>query len=57
MSSDRLSCNALFSRLGGNRPQGGHFSNWRQHIINDLSLIDQSDFWIANKPIDRSRNE
>jgi hypothetical protein len=36
---------ALLSRFGSNHPQGGHFSNWRQHLT---SLIHQSDSWLTN---------
>jgi len=45
MDKSRLPRKALFSRLSGDRPQGGHYTTWRSLIISDLALLHQSDTW------------
>ena len=48
MDDTRLPRKALFSRLSGDRPQGGHYTTWRTVVIKDLELIHQSKTWKEN---------
>jgi len=48
MDSSRLPRKALFSRLSGDRPQGGHYTTWRSLVLKDLELLHQSETWQEN---------